>query len=253
MRVHLRLRCVTSAALLGRVTSLSGGKMRTVIFDLDGTLADTSGDLLAAANVCFEGMGLTVRLNRAEHAGTAVRGARAMLSAGLERETGGPADPVVIDAQFPILLDAYESAIAVHTQLYPGAMEAVTRLKSNGFVVGICTNKPEYLADILLSELGIRDAFESLIGADTLPVRKPDPAPFLEAVKRAGGDTQRSCLIGDTITDHSTARAAGVPSVLVTFGPGSAHGSAEVRALQPDALLNHFDELPDLAVKLLGN
>ncbi len=226
--------------------------MRTVIFDLDGTLADTSGDLLAAANSCFEGMGMGVRLSVADHAGTAVRGARAMLSAGLEIETGAPAQQDVVDAQFPVLLDAYESAIDVHTYLYPRAMDAIAQLQRDGFAVGICTNKPEYLAEILLTRLGVRDAFASLIGADTLPVRKPDPEPYFEAVRRAGGDIARSCLIGDTITDHSTARAAGVPSVLVTFGPGSANGSAEVRALQPDALLDHFDELPVLAAKLLG-
>ncbi|MGH1578684.1 HAD-IA family hydrolase [Planktotalea sp.] len=227
--------------------------MRTVIFDLDGTLADTSGDLLAAANSCFEGMGMDVRLSVEEHAGTAVRGARAMLSAGLERETGRAADQAVIDAQFPILLDAYESAIDVHTVLYERAMDAIGQLRGNGFAVGICTNKPEYLAEILLTKLGVRGEFASLVGADTLPVRKPDPEPFFEAVRRAGGDAARSCLIGDTITDHATARAAGVPSVLVTFGPGSANGSAEVRALKPDALLDHFDDLPDLAVKLLGH
>ncbi|MGB7317824.1 MAG: HAD-IA family hydrolase [Planktotalea sp.] len=226
--------------------------MRTVIFDLDGTLADTSGDLLAAANVCFEGMGMSVRLNPEQDAGTAVRGARAMLNAGLERETGQVGDPAVIDAQFPILLDAYESAIAEHTVLYPRAIEAVEHLRSDGFAVGICTNKPEYLAEILLRELGVRDVFGSLIGADTLPVRKPDPEPFFEAVRRAGGNQTRACLIGDTITDHSTARAAGVPSVLVTFGPGSSKGQAEVRALEPDALLHHYDELPALAVRLLG-
>ena len=226
--------------------------MRTVIFDLDGTLADTSGDLLAAANSCFEGMGMGVRLNAADHAGTAVRGARAMLGAGLEIETGAPADPELIDAQFPVLLDAYESAIDVHTRLYPRAMEAIEQLKVNDIAVGICTNKPEYLAEILLARLGVRDAFASLIGADTLPVRKPDPEPYFEAVRRAEGDIARSCLIGDTITDHNTARAAGVPSVLVTFGPGSASGSAEVRALEPDALLDHYDELPALAEKLLG-
>jgi phosphoglycolate phosphatase len=226
--------------------------MRTVIFDLDGTLADTSGDLLAAANSCFESLGLAVRLNPAQDAGTAVRGARAMLTAGLERETGKPADQGVIDEQFPNLLKAYEAAIDVHTTFYPGALEAVDQLRRDGFAVGICTNKPEYLAELLLQNMGVRDKFASLIGADTLPVRKPDPEPFFEAVRRAGGDPARCCLIGDTITDHSTARAAGVPSVLVTFGPGSNAGQADVRALEPDALLDHFDDLPALAANLLG-
>ena len=226
--------------------------MRTVIFDLDGTLADTSGDLLAAANSCFDAMGLDVRLDPRSDAGVALRGGRAMLTLGLERETGQAADPAVLDAQYPNLLRAYEGAIDVHTQLYPRAMDAVEQLRSDGFAVGICTNKPESLAEILMQKLGVRDVFGSLIGADTLPVRKPDPEPFFEAVRRAGGNPKRSCLIGDTITDHSTARAAGVPSVLVTFGPGAGAGQADIRALEPDALLDHFDELPALAARLLG-
>lgn len=226
--------------------------MRTVIFDLDGTLADTSGDLLAAANSCFDAMGMAVRLEPKADAGTALRGGRAMLSLGIERETGQAAQAALLDAQYPALLRAYEQAIDVHTVMYDGAMDAVERLRSDGFAVGICTNKPEYLAEILMTKLGVRDAFGSLVGADTLTVRKPDPEPFFEAVRRAGGDAARSCLIGDTITDHSTARAAGVPSVLVTFGPGVNAGQADIRALEPDALLDHFNELPALAVRLLG-
>lgn len=224
--------------------------MRTVIFDLDGTLADTSGDLIAAANHCFEIMGLGPQLDASSDAGTALRGGRAMLTLGLERALG-QAEEAVLDAQYPVLLEAYEEAIDTHTVLYPRVMEAVETLRSDGFAVGICTNKPEYLAEKLMRRLGVREAFGSLIGADTLPVRKPDPAPFFEAVMRAGGDTSRACLVGDTLTDHSTARAAGVPSILVTFGPGASAGQADIRALEPDALLDHFDDLPRVARHLL--
>ena len=82
-------------------------------------------------------------------------------------------------------------------------------------------------------------AFGALVGADTLPVRKPDPAPFRHAVKLVGGDPARAVLIGDTETDRETARAAGVPSVLVTFGPLG----GGVEALSPEALLDHYDDL----------
>ncbi len=108
-----------------------------------------------------------------------------------------------------------------------------------GFAVGICTNKPEGLAEILMQRLGVRDMFGALIGADTLPVRKPDPAPLRETVTRLGGDMARATLIGDTVTDRETARAAGIPSVLVTFGPDG-RGVAD---LQPEALLDHYDDL----------
>ncbi len=227
--------------------------MRTVIFDLDGTLADTSGDLLAAANCCFADMGMDVRLTPQTDAGVALRGGRAMLSLGIERETGQAAEQAVLDAQYQPLIEHYARAIDVHTQLYPGTMEAIEQLRTEGFAVGICTNKPEHLAELLMTKLGVRGAFASLIGADTLPVRKPDPEPFFEAVRRADGDPKRACLIGDTVTDHKTARAAGVPSVLVTFGPGAKAGQADIRALEPDALLDRYEDLPAIAAQLLGH
>ena len=96
--------------------------------------------------------------------------------------------------------------------------------------------------------MGIRGLFASLVGADTLPVRKPDPAPYLLSVEQAGGRVAQSILIGDTETDYRTARAAGVPVVLVTFGP---EGS-DVARFGPDALIGHFDELPALANLLLA-
>ena len=220
--------------------------MRTVIFDLDGTLADTSGDLIAAANACFRQMGLGDVLSVDRDAGIALRGGRMMLRHGLARS--GRADPDLIDRYYPILLDAYGAAIDTHTVLYPGAMAAVETLKSRGYGVGICTNKPEALAELLLQRLGVRDAFAALVGADTLPVRKPDPEPLREAARRAGGDPARTVLIGDSDTDRTTSRAAGVPSVLVTFGPSG----ADMAALEPEALLHNFEDLPRVVAQLIG-
>jgi phosphoglycolate phosphatase len=220
--------------------------MRTVIFDLDGTLADTSGDLIAAANSCFRGLGLGDLLDPTRDAATALRGGRAMLNLGFDRIGGVAAGEV--DRQYPILLAAYAEAIDTHTFLYPGAMEAVELLKSQGYAVGIATNKPERLAEALMQSLGVRGVFGSLIGADTLPVRKPDPAHHNEAVRRAGGDPARSLLVGDTATDRETSRNAGVPSVLVTFGPGR----EDVLALDPEATIDDFAELPQVVAQLIG-
>ena len=220
--------------------------MRTVIFDLDGTLADTSGDLIAAANACFRGMGLGDVLVPGRDAGIALRGGRMMLKAGLERH--GRFDAATVDRYYPVLLDAYAKAIDTHTVLYPGAMEAIAALRARGYGIGICTNKPQALAELLLSRLGIREAFASMVGADTLPVRKPDPEPLREAARRAGGDPARCVLIGDSDTDRNTARAAGVPSVLVTFGPSG----ADMAALEPEALLDRFEDLPALVPQLIG-
>jgi phosphoglycolate phosphatase len=221
--------------------------MRTVVFDLDGTLADTSGDLLAAANACFRDMGVGDLLRTETDTGVALRGGRAMLRLGMER-LGRAGDEATIDRYYPVLLEAYAEAIDVHTVLYPGAMAAVECLSAEGYRVAICTNKPERLARILLERLGVLGAFQALTGADTLAVRKPDPEHLRETVRRAGGDPARALMVGDTVTDHDTARAAGVPSVLVGFGPGG----AAVAALKPEAVIAHYDELPDVVRRLIG-
>ncbi|SFN34916.1 phosphoglycolate phosphatase [Roseovarius lutimaris] len=221
--------------------------MRTVVFDLDGTLADTSGDLVAAANACFRAMGEGDLLDPVRDAGTALRGGRAMLKLGLER-LGRPDDTAEIDRNYPLLLEAYAGAIDVHTTLYPGAMAAVEGLRRAGYGVAICTNKPEGLARLLMGRLGVLETFHALTGADTLAIRKPDPEHLRETVRRAGGDPARSLLVGDTVTDRDTARAAGVPSVLVTFGPNG----ASVTELAPEATIAHYDELAGVVTRLIG-
>ncbi|MBE1292838.1 MAG: HAD-IA family hydrolase [Rhodobacteraceae bacterium] len=220
--------------------------MKTVVFDLDGTLADTSGDLIAAANVCFRDMGHGDVLSVEADAGVALRGGHRMLTEGLTRL--GAMEEAVVAKYYPVLLEAYGSSIAEHTVMYGGAMDAVEVLKSQGYGVGICTNKPEGLAEQLLQALGVREAFGALVGADTLPVRKPDPLPLVETVTRLNGDPAQTLLVGDSDTDRNTARAAGVPSVLVTFGPSG----EDMAALEPEALLHDYEALPQVVAALIG-
>jgi phosphoglycolate phosphatase len=220
--------------------------MRTVIFDLDGTLADTSADLLAAANAAFDRAGLGAPLTAAD-ALTAFHGGRAMLRLGATR-LGLDWAEADLGRWYPVLLAAYREAIAVHTRLYPGAVEAVERLRARGVAVGICTNKPDDLAEALLAALGVRGLFASMVGANTLPVRKPDPAPLRHAIALAGGDAGRALLVGDTATDRETGRAAGVPVALVTFGPEG----RGIDRLAPEALLDHYDGLDGVVARLLG-
>jgi len=209
----------------------------TIVFDLDGTLADTSADLLAAANACFERP-----LLGPDDALTAFHGGRAMLRLGYQR-LGVVGD---LDRDYARLLVVYRDAICVQSRLYPGVEAAVEALRGQGYRTAICTNKPEGLAVELVRQLGITDLFGALVGADTLAVRKPDPAPYRLAVERVGGG--RSMLVGDTETDRLTGLAAGVPVALVTFGP---EGQGVAR-LEPEALLDHFDDLPGLVGRLLG-
>ena len=219
--------------------------MRTVIFDLDGTLADTSGDLIAAANFCFREIGLGDLLHFPKDSGIALRGGRMMLRHGLKR--GGCYDEAEVMRLYPQLLSAYATSIDKYTVLYPGVIEAIEKLRNNAFVVGICTNKPEALAEQLIKRLGVLDYFSSLVGADTLAVAKPDPAPLYAAIERAGGNAKRACLVGDSITDRDTARAANLPSILVTFGPSG----EEMAALNPDALLPSYNDLQNIVENLV--
>lgn len=220
--------------------------MKTVIFDLDGTLADTSGDLIAAANTCFVALGHGNLLDETKDQLTAFHGGRAMLRLGLSRL--GDVDEADIDTQYLLFLEAYAKNIDVKTTLYPGAVQAIEALRADGYAVGICTNKPEELAESLMQRLGVRDLFAALIGADTLPVRKPDPAPYFRTVELAGGDPAHSLLVGDTETDVKTARAAGVPIVLVEFGPEG----PEIARLKPNAMLPDYATLGTLVRDLIG-
>ena len=110
------------------------------------------------------------------------------------------------------------------------------------------TNKPKALAELLLTRLGVRDAFGAMLGADSLDVRKPDPEHLFETARRAGGDPAQCVLIGDSDTDRKTAKAAGVPCVLVTFGPSG----EDMAALEPEALLDDFADLPEVIERLIG-
>lgn len=219
---------------------------RCVIFDLDGTLANTSGDLIAAANACFEGMGEDVRLDPQQDGGVALHGARRMLTEGLTRAGRFSQDRV--EEWFPKFLQLYANDIDRCTYMYPGAVDSVRGLRQAGYAVGVCTNKPEALAVDLLARLGVSELFDSLVGADTLTTRKPDVAPYWAAVDGCGGTRDLSLLVGDSTTDRRTAAAANVPCILVTFPPGA----EDVHALAPDAVIDHFDELAGAVARLIG-
>ena len=217
--------------------------MKTAIFDLDGTLADTSGDLIAAANECFRELGFDVPLDGSNDQSLAFRGGRAMLREGYRRLTGNSESENVIHIQYRRLLEHYEDAIDHCSILYPAVESALETMQKNGWRLSVCTNKPERLARLLLEKLGIGPMFGALVGGDTLPVCKPNPAPVRKVVEMVGGDLGKSFILGDTKTDSDAARSAGVASVLVAFGPEG----RGISRLKPDALLDQYDDLPELA------
>lgn len=185
----------------------------TIVFDLDGTLADTAPDLAAALNHALGALGRPAV--DAEGVRQLVgHGARALLRRGLA--ASGNASEELVEQGFPLFLDFYRANICVGTRAYPGIEAALDALAARGVRLAICTNKRERLTHALLDALGWRERFAAIVCGDTLGVMKPDPRPLLEAIARAGGG--RAAFVGDSITDADTAKAALVPFVAVGFG-----------------------------------
>lgn len=205
-----------------------------VVFDLDGTLADTGPDLAAALNHALAHLGRpTVPLDSVRY--LVGHGAKALLRKGLA--TSGDAGEALVEAGFPVFLDHYARHICDGSTLYPGIDGALDALKALGVKLALCTNKQERLTDLLIDAIGLSGRFDAVVGGDTLPLRKPDPAPLLEAVVRAGGG--RAVFVGDSITDADTARAAGVPFVAVSFG----FSDRPADQLGADAVIDSYAEL----------
>lgn len=218
----------------------------TVVFDLDGTLADTSGDMLAAANATFRAEGFAAPLNYPADSALAFRGGRAMLRMGAQR-LGLDWEPSRVDALYQPFLQAYVADLDRHSVVYPGVVNCLDGLAQGGCHLAVCTNKPALPARRLLASLGLGDRFGAMIGADTLAVRKPDPDPLLEAIRQVGGDRSRAILVGDTTTDAETAARADVFSVLVTYG---AEG-ARVGDLRNHGVVDHMSQLTAAVQKII--
>jgi len=207
------------------------------IFDLDGTLAHTAPDLIGAANDLFAGRGFEpMPLSVAEK--TAGFGGKALIRAAF-KYAGKPVDEAEVDALYQPFLDRYAERICDESVLYDGAIETLDALTDRGWIIGICTNKPEGLARTLLERLNVLHRFAGLVGADTLPVRKPDPVALTTAIDWCGAEVAASIMIGDTDTDRQTARNAGVPCILTSFG----YSETPVADLAPEAMVQNFPEL----------
>jgi phosphoglycolate phosphatase len=205
-----------------------------VLFDLDGTLADTAADLAAALNHALGQLGRPpLSVNDVRR--MVGHGARTLLRRGLSA-TGAMTEDLVEQA-FPLFIGYYEAHIADHTRPFDGVDAALAGLDAQGVRLAICTNKPEALTHKLISVLGWESRFDAIVGGDTLPQRKPDPAPVHEAIARAGGG--RAAFVGDSINDTDAARAAGIPCVALTLG----FSDRPADQLGATAVVDHYDHL----------
>jgi phosphoglycolate phosphatase len=214
----------------------------TIAFDLDGTLVDTAPDLVDTLNLVLEEAGLPpVPFHEARD--LVGGGARALIERGLAFERAKL--PVAeVDRLFARFLVHYEARLADRSRAFPDAGATLDALRARGAILVVCTNKLERFSLKLLAALGLADRFALIAGADTFPVRKPDPAHLLSAVARAGGRSSAAVMVGDSETDVLTARRAKVPVVAVSWG----YSRVPAGELGADRLITRMSELP-LAVE----
>jgi phosphoglycolate phosphatase len=208
-----------------------------LIFDLDGTLAETAGDLMGTLNVIMEREQLAP-LPLAKARSLLGAGARALIARGFA-QAGRSLSPEKLQQLFEDFLDHYNAHIADDSWLFPGVEAALERCAEAGYALAVCTNKLEHSSHLLLGALGIADRFKFVCGQDTFGVAKPDPTPLIETIARVGGVASRAIMIGDSRTDIDAARAAGVPVIAVDFG----YTDVPIAQVRPDRVISHFDEL----------
>lgn len=220
-----------------------------VLFDLDGTLVDSVEDILVAVNRLLVEMRLQPR-SRDEVTMWVGNGARMLveraMSGRFEGFAGLPdhaAWNARADAAMPRFRAIYQEICVDHTLPLVGAHESLAYAQSQGLGVAIVTNKPLAPTERIVDALGWRPFVSVVIGGDSLPTRKPDPAPLLEAMRRLGATT--AWMVGDSANDVGAARAAGMPSVVVRGGYN--HGRpVETLDPAPDLIVGSLSELPRL-------
>jgi len=213
-----------------------------ILIDVDGTLVDSVPDLAYCVDELMKALG------RPPHGEAKVRNwvgngvERLVRRALIGQLDGEPPDEDYARA-YPIFLDLYAENTSKRSRLYPGIREGVDWLKAQGYLLGCVTNKAAQFTIPLLKDLGIHDRFGIVVSGDTLPVKKPDPAPLLHAARHFGITPEESLMVGDSVSDVKAARAAGFQIVCMSYGYN--HG-VDIRTAQPDAVIDSLVELRGL-------
>lgn len=217
---------------------------RLVLFDLDGTLVDSAPDLADAANRALADAGLPPR-PLAEIRRFIGNGAERLLHRCLTGIADADADSTLHQLAYRQFQLHYAACLVARTRPYPGVVETLETLRRNGVLLGCVTNKPARFTTPLLAGLGLADYFAVTLAGDSLPVKKPDPAPLLGAAQRCGVDPADTVMVGDSMADLGAARAAGMRIFCVGYGYAA---GVDLRAHHPDL---HVDHMPEILPALI--
>jgi phosphoglycolate phosphatase len=212
----------------------------TVVFDLDGTLVDSAGAIAAIINDMRAERGQP-RLTLDEVRPYVTFGGAAMAEALLAGAWGDTS------AALATFRKRYGAAPTPEDSVYPGAREVLAALGEAGFGLAVFSNKTQGLCEKVLGELGLAKLFAAIVGTSPETPHKPDPTGYFQAIGRAGGALEQSCLVGDSEADEATAMRAGVPFIFAAWGYGqiSEDGAQTARA-------ETFADVPVLAASCLA-
>ena len=188
---------------------------RAVLFDLDGTLLDTIGDLAEAANRMLAELGRPVRTQHEIHSFVG-KGIPNLVRRCLTENAQAGEDE--IEAAVAVFRRHYHVVNGVSTRIYPGVLETIAALRARSIKLAVVTNKAEAFTLPLLERMGIAGHFDTVVSGDTLPVKKPDPAVLHLACERLAVRAADALMIGDSANDALAAQGAGMPVLLVTYG-----------------------------------
>ncbi len=207
---------------------------KAVIFDLDGTLIDSLVDIAAAMNRLLGEAGLAPLTLQEMEPMTGDGAAVLVERAFAYRHAAKPPEGL---ERFKTL---YGDAVCVETKLFPGVLEVLQILRGQGRLLGVATNKPAALSHAILRALSVDHLFAGLAGGDSYPQRKPHPDHLLLLLQELGVPAAASIMVGDSENDVRSARAAGLPVVVCSFG----YSKVPVAELGGDQMIDHFDALP---------
>ena len=224
----------------------------TVLFDLDGTLVDTAPDLMNAHNHVMQKFGYETKSTN-EIRNLVGKGAASMIGRSLwnqaRKELKKIDDETIKSKMVDEFIDYYGKNIAVESRLLPGVLNFLKWCKKNNISMAVCTNKTEHLAVDLLKKINVHDYFEYVAGYNTFDYCKPDPRHLTNVIEIIQGELKKSIMIGDSETDSDSAKAAGLPFILVEDG----YTDKSINEIYHNHLIKDFNGIEQIINKYLVN